>query len=207
MVKKLTQRKTAEVVAKLILSSMGRVKDIPPEILKSLVEDYKERERRHLSRLGDKEWHDLYCVDESAGLRPKGGPELGLTGGFVNEVYDQEYWRHPDAWLDRQMDVARYVFALELAELSESEPGAFVFDRAFAKAQGSNRVGEARQPDIDCEEVRKKAKNKGYFDLPKNSREKSKIIELIISDLGLYRNNKATSKASQHRHLKRILKT
>lgn len=207
MVKKLTQRKTAEVVVKLILSSMSRVKDIPPEILESLVEDYKERERRHLSRLGDKEWHDLYRFDESGRVLPKGGPESGLTGGFVNGVYDPEYWRHPDAWLDRQMDVARYVFALELVELSESDPGAFVFDKAFVKAQGANRLGEARQPDIDCEEVRKKAKVKGYFDLPKNSREKSKIIESIISDLGLYRNNKATSKASQHHHLKRILKT
>lgn len=146
MARKLAQRKTSKVVVDFLSKSEKRVKDIPPEILESLVADYKERERKHLSSMTDKKWYDLYWFDESGAISPK-APIGGLSPGRFNDgiFIDPEYWRRPEAWRNRDMDVARYVFANELADRSVMDPGAFVFDKAFSKAQGSNRDGEARQ--------------------------------------------------------------
>ncbi|MBL0355290.1 MAG: hypothetical protein WBJ68_13070 [Candidatus Dechloromonas phosphoritropha] len=105
------------------------------------------------------------------------------------------------------MDVARYVFALEIMDQVKKDPGAFVFDKSFSMAQKSNRIGEDRPSEIDHDELRKSATTKGYFSLPKNSRKKNEILDLLIVELGLYRENKSTSKESKYRHLKRILKT
>lgn len=203
MAKKLSQRKSPKVLVDFFLQSEGRVKDIPPEILKSLVADYKEREQKHLSSKTEKKWHELYWFDESGEKFPK--PELGITGRFVNGAYDSEYWRKPEAWYGRDFDIARYVFALELGDSSVKDPGGFIFNKAFAKAQESNRNGEARAPGIEHDQLKELAVRKGYFDLPMHSRKKGEILDSIIAETGIYKDHKATAQDSRRRHLKRII--
>lgn len=193
MARKLSQRKSAQVLVRFYLDARKRTKDIPPNILAALIEDYRRREREHVPLVR----HPLYGATE---------PGQGLSVGFAADgSISSEYWKRPEQWRDRDMDIARLVFALELGDISESDPGAFVFDKAFAKAQGSNRHGEPRGASISSDGLRELAVRKGYFELPKGSRRKAKILDSIITDTGIYRDHKATAEESRRRHLKRII--
>jgi hypothetical protein len=191
MARKLSQRKAAQVVVRFVTDAINRTKDIPPDILRTLIEDFRRREHVRFVR------HPLFGAT---------GPEQGLSVGFAADgSIDPEHWKRPEAWRDRDMDIARYVFAMELGDLSESDPGAFVFDKAFAKAQASNRQGEPRSATITHDGLREQAVRKGYFQLPKGSRRKAEILDSIINETGIYRDHKATAKESRRRHLKRII--
>lgn len=187
MAKKLSQRKTSKLVVEILLDAQERVEGIPRDVLIVLAEDYRRREAEHSARI----------ASQSADLRSL--RELIAVRGLGDELKNSDIWRH------REMDVARWVFAMEMSKRSTDDPASFVFDKAFSKAQGSNRDGEDRDPSIDPQDIKNRAISKRYYDLPKGSRKKAIILDSIIAESGVYKDHKATSRASRHRHLKRII--
>lgn len=62
-----------------------------------------------------------------------------------------------------------------------------------------------RSSTADHESIKNEAKRLGYYELPKFSRHKNDILDAIIKNLGLYKDNKSTSCKSSYRNLKRII--
>lgn len=187
MVKKLSQRKTSKLVVEILLDAQERVEGIPRDVLIVLAEDYRRREAEHSARIASQS-DDLFSFRSLVAVR-----------GLGDELKNSDIWHH------REMDVARWVFAMEVCKRSTDDPGSFVFDKAFSKAQGSNRNGEERKPSLDHQAIKDRATMKRYFDLPTGSREKAKILDSIITETGVYKDHKSTSQESRRRHVKRII--
>lgn len=187
MAVKLSQRKTSKLVAEILLDAQERVEGIPRDVLDILEADYRRREAEHSSQIASQS-SLLYSVRE-----------------VMYALGTDEAIKNPDVWRHREMDIARWVFAMDICKRSTDDPDAFVFDKAFSEAQASNRNGEDRAPGFDRAWIRQLADAKGYFSLPKNSREKARIIDSIIAENGIYKDHKATAPESRRRHLKRII--
>ena len=86
---------------------------------------------------------------------------------------------------------------------SPEGPSKYMAMAVYREAQRANS-SQHRESISEAESIKAEARKLGYFDLPPYSRDKPKILDQIIERLRLY-TDADTSRANQHRHLRRVL--
>lgn len=101
-------------------------------------------------------------------------------------------------------DISALIAAEELAAREKRSPGDFVCGKSFAAVQANSN---GKRESYDRDEILKKARQIGYFELQAHSRKRRGTRLEIVKNLNLRQGNQATSDDSWNRTMARILDT